>query len=582
MRKMITFALLTLIFATSVRGQVEKSATLALQEEVHVRLNNTVFLTGEYLFYKAFVLDTIKKSFSNKSDLMYVELIGADLNVLFKHKLSLEEGQGHSDFFIPNTVTSGTYKLIAYTPRTIAGNTPNFFQKDIGIINPYRAAQDQVLANSQAKPKQNGPAERLSKGAHDKSRRQFNMLELHTDSVSYGTRAKVSVQIKNNSNELGFGTYVLSVHKQSVMSGPFQDHEQKSDDAHTSVAPTENIDVTMVPNGTVVQGFLQSTKPDVSVSGVDVALSVPGTHFIFKVATTNAHGVFRFILDAELQDETALLQVLGSDPEYFNIVTEPEKGMAYTDIAFETFHITAAVADELVQRSIYNQIENAYYGVKPDTIQAAVPSRSFVHYEERLTYNLDDYERFSTLDEVFTEYAKYVWTSRDEAGEKVVKVFQRDYNEHSGNLPLLFIDGVLVANHTDFLNVDARTITTLSIIQREYRFGGTDYQGVLLLETKDGLYGRTKNKELYTEIDLFSPQPKKAYYRQQYSNANHHSRIPDYRTQLAWFPSVQVNDTQTPLSFFTSDIPGSYEIRLDGFTEHGKQITIRKSFMVTE
>ena len=53
--------------------------------------------------------------------------------------------------------------------------------------------------------------------------------------------------------------------------------------------------------------------------------------------------------------------------------------------------------------------------------------------------------------------------------------------------------------------------------------------------------------------------------------------VPDYRTTLYWNPTVQLDDTgQATVEFYTSDAPTDYDISIEGVTQNGKIIQMKK------
>jgi len=556
--------------------------TTPQQEHLYVHLNNTVFLTGEYLFYKTYVTNTTKKSYSKISDIVFVELVAEDLHVVFRHKIRLAEGQGYSDFFIPNTIVSGNYKLLAYTPHMINGVKKHYFETDVAIINPYQTDQSEILSNTE-------DGGLLNKGKNiiepqGLNTNSFQILEIELAKTTFHTREQVVFNLKNNSAEVGAGNYSISVVKKEVNAAP-------NTKMATSFSEKIIIDKTATNNfrktatkGITVQGNLVNIQTNTSQANKDISLSIPGKDFVFKVTTTDAVGNFNFILDPAITAKKAILQVLDAAPENYRFVLLAEAGVPYTSLKFTNFVMDASQQEIIQNRSVYNQIENAYYSVKPDTIQATIPPKSFIHFEEKIRYNLDDYTRFPTLRETITEYVTLISPARDKEGNRVLKAFQRDLSAETGHLPLLFIDGVFVHNHSDFLAVDVMNIQTIALVQRNYQFGKTDYQGVILLETIDASFAKNKNTLPYYEIPLFTAQPKKKYYKQKYDGGtlNSYNRIPDYRHQLVWEPSVAITTSNTPFSFYTSDVLGEYVISIEGFTQFGTPVSVKKEIVVLD
>lgn len=55
------------------------------------------------------------------------------------------------------------------------------------------------------------------------------------------------------------------------------------------------------------------------------------------------------------------------------------------------------------------------------------------------------------------------------------------------------------------------------------------------------------------------------------------SMAPDYRTTLYWNPSVEFDETgRATVEFYTSDAPADYDISIEGVTQNGKIIQLKK------
>jgi hypothetical protein len=70
------------------------------------------------------------------SKIGYIELI--DSNNQNVYKIYLKNGTGQGDFFIPTTLKTGDYKLVAYTTWMLNRSVTALFQVSISIINPFQ------------------------------------------------------------------------------------------------------------------------------------------------------------------------------------------------------------------------------------------------------------------------------------------------------------------------------------------------------------------------------------------------------------------------------------------------------------
>ena len=107
------------------------------QEKVFLHHNTSLLLTGEYLYYKLYCFNANTNKLSEISKMGYVELISENGTSIFKHKIKLINGLGQGDYFVPTSIPSGNYKLLAYTQWMRNGEKHNFFSSDISIVNPF-------------------------------------------------------------------------------------------------------------------------------------------------------------------------------------------------------------------------------------------------------------------------------------------------------------------------------------------------------------------------------------------------------------------------------------------------------------
>jgi hypothetical protein len=236
------------------------------------------------------------------------------------------------------------------------------------------------------------------------------------------------------------------------------------------------------------------------------------------------------------------------------------------------------MGEEIRQRSIHNQIENSYFEVKPDTLQALVAVDPF-EGEIPEVYQLEDYTRFPTLEETLVELIEHVWVKREDDGEPTFWVRQPmapQGPDYTTDPPLVVVDGILVQDHNSLLGYDARKIKTIKVLRDKYQLGGANYQGMVVIETIDATFLENWDTPLGTRFSYLPPSLKKNYFRQMEYVAN----VPDFRYQLLWEPEISLQGEGKSYSFYTSQVPGEYEICLEGYTTYGKPISLITSIVV--
>ncbi len=572
------------LFGQSIKS--DKNGRKIPNEKIFVHYNSTLLFAGEYLLYKVYNLN--HKGLSSLSKIAYVELVGEDMEIVFKHKVRLENSAGQGDFFIPSTVKSGNYKLIAYTKWMRNGSENDFFQGEIAIINPYQSDQKKILKDSS-----NISTRSV---ALNPNKKKLSIPEVGNSSVKirfeqdvFKRRAKVSLRIEDVSDSYSNGSYSISVRNMDTIKKPqplssetFK--ESWGEEHETSNTKIENLMYLPEYRGEYISGRIYSEDSTMSVESEKVAISIPEENgYVLKVVATDKNGMFSTNLEKEYSGTKMVVQVLGENRKKYKLALDQETALDYSDLVFNRFKITPKIKDMIVERSVHNQIENGYFSIKPDSIKpihAIVPNYQGMLY----TYNLDDYTRFSTVGETLVEVVELVWAKRIGQDEYTFQIKENDYDFYTSPdfPPLIIVDGILVQNHTHLLQYNARNVKSISFLRDKYIVGPKIFQGVLVVETIDKDYVSPYGGEHRTSMELFRPLPKKSYYYQEYGNETDltSDRILDFRYQLYWDPNLTLSDSQNEVIFYTSDIPGEYEMVLEGFSSSGNPVSVKRKFMV--
>lgn len=550
-------------------------------EAIYVHSNASLFLPGEYLYFSLYCINTKTFRSSGLSKVAYVQLIGENGMVAFTHKVPLDRGMGQGDYFFPTDLPSGNYKLVAYTHWMKNAGKEQFFMADITFLNPYRADQtafltaapDSVICGS-------GNTERGDMGIPDDS---GDVLALELEGSSFRPGEEVTLGIRNYRDALGHGRYSLSVrrveefpHARGVTSRAYASGYP---DMKKEIPQRVN-DQIAVPEqrGELISGQVRDLASGEPLAGQWLAISLPGEDFQFKQAQTDREGKFYTYITLPFQGEYGIAELMESvevPPGFTWARTYQWEG----DIpCFHSFRLDASMEEAIRQRSVHNQIENSYFEVKPDTI-LQVESPDPFQGDVPLVFELDEFTRFPTLRETFVEVVNFVMVRRDDEGGSTFRVLpplDQKVDEDALDPPLVVMDGILVPQIGALLDYDARKIRNIKVLRGQYQLGGMTYQGMVAIETMDAVYASEWESDLGERFSYLPPRPHKQYYRQGPPSAH----IPDFRYQLLWEPDIRVEGAGKAFSFYTSQVPGTYEVRLEGFTSYGKPVSLRAELEV--
>ncbi len=515
-----------------------------LKEEIYTQINNNFLVTGEKLYYKIYCLNPITKKLSKQSKIGNILLLNSKNEVINKQKVNLTNGEAYGDFFIDNSLVSGTYKLISYTNLMLLND--NIFINEIVIINPFIKKIDSLefLYNKNIKNSFNNDLISLNKQKFS----QRDLVEIKLDSTLINGKYSISVYKKTNTIP---NTPKITNYKNS------------------KINPLKNKNITVETRGYTLSGTV-TRKDKKGMTYKPIGLSVPRQK-INLIGSTNKNGDFSFYIK-NLNDNKLNLQILDDNAHAYKINLDDEEKLSFIPKKSNYLKIGNEIINEIKKRAIYTQINRSFIKLKKDSIFKNKEIKKT--YDSRIkTIYLDDYKRFKTLKETTIEVLDDVFYSQENGR---YKFHVRDIiNETDKSLPtLLIINGQIIYSHDDYINFSAYKIKSISLLKEKYIFGAITYQGIMEINLFDENF--IPDVPNSYNFSLINPEPKKMYYKEDYSNSKN-NRVPDYRTQLYWNPNL---DPSKNITFYTSDIKGEYTIEIQGIDKKNKPIFIQKQITV--
>lgn len=548
-------------------------------ETIFLSTNATTFVTGETLYYKLNCLKLSNKTPSNISKIAYIELVDSDKKTVFKNKIYLENSKGQGDYFVPTNIQTGNYKLIAYTNWMLNQTVAPFFQMDVAIINPFQISENQSSVNiSSNSPKTNTPAFPIQQSQNVKTN---DYLKLNLNKKSFSTREQATLDITTLNDITKNGNYSLSIRKLEDLPSTKQTTAEEFSKIAIKIEPINKANKIILPElrGEMISGKIISKNNPNDIQNITIGLSIPGKTFTFKVVKTDKEGNFIFNLDKPYYNSSVNIQVMDDKRSDYTLVLNSNPEIDFSKLNFKpSVNLTPDLSETLLNRSIASQIENAYYSNKKDSI-VKVKSISTFYEPIAIEYLLDDYTRFPTLKETAIEIVKEMYY---EHKDKKYTLHLRDYNIYtqSPEPALVLIDGLLLQDANELFEYNMKNIYKISIIPGPYYLGPKKFNGLISFTTKTQDFISKQSGSYIVDASVLKPSIKKEYYSPDYSDKSKNERIPDYRYQLLWLPELTLENNEKPIAFYTSDVTGTFEISLEGFTDQGIPISLKNTFEV--
>ncbi len=323
--------------------------------------------------------------------------------------------------------------------------------------------------------------------------------------------------------------------------------------------------------GNLITGLVEANgKPSQNQT---VYLSAPAKEYQFYASKTDSAGRFFFNTDRIPSSSNLVFTVNNKSCPDCKVTMDRGALDDYSIFKVPQLHIDSTFKKLIERRSVLSQIENAYYVQKQDSITGHSGERFYGKPDK--SYRLDDYVRFPTMEDVFIEYITEIIT-RKSGDQHEIRAMNFVTRQAFTEEPLVLLDGVPLFDVEQIMNYNPLILEKIEVVGRRYFYGPLDVQGIISLSTYNG---DVPNISLPEKFTFTGVQPRKKYYSPDY-RTRALDKIPDYRIQLYWNPEVTVSSKETKLSFFTSDIPGEYEIVAEGMQSDGTPIYERRVIRV--
>jgi hypothetical protein len=321
-------------------------------------------------------------------------------------------------------------------------------------------------------------------------------------------------------------------------------------------------------DGHIITAKIISTETGAPAKNVLTYLGIPGKRVQLYTArsdssgrllynTKNFYGQSEIIDQTNTQiDSTYRIDILSPFSEQFSKTTLPK------------FQFNTGTQKALQEHSLGIQVLNIYSGNQIKRFYDPLIDSSAFYGHPYKSYKLDDYTRFTTMEEVMREYVTEENITRSK-GRFHIKVLS-DRGFLDGGDPLVILDGIPVFNIDKLFTVDPLKIRKLEVVPRTYFYGPAESVGIFSFTSYKGDLGGVELDPHAIVMDYEGMQLQREFYSPVYdSQGQATSRIPDFRNVLYWSPSVN-SQGKGAVSFYTSDQPGKYVGVVQGLTATGQ------------
>ncbi|MFI5160885.1 MAG: hypothetical protein ACHQHN_06385 [Sphingobacteriales bacterium] len=321
-------------------------------------------------------------------------------------------------------------------------------------------------------------------------------------------------------------------------------------------------------NGHIVTGKLINTLTNTPTADVVAYFGIPGKKVQLFTARSDSSGKLLFNTKGFYGPGEIVIQTNTQHDSTYRIDIVSPFSEQYSKSQVPQFNLTPDMQQSLEKNSLGMQVLNIYSGENIRHYDLPRDSSAFFGTPDKV-YKLDDYTRFTTMEEVLREYIREVYVVRSDKRYHIKVISGAGFLEGD---PLVMLDGIPIFDIDKVIAIDPLKVKRLDVIKDRYFWGSADAEGILSYTTYKGDLGGVELDPHAVVLDYEGLQLQRVFYSPAYdSDKAAASRVPDFRNVLYWAPTVNTGaQGAKQLSFYTSDQEGQYIGVIQGLTADGQ------------
>ena len=542
-------------------------------ERTYIATDRDVYVAGDVVWYSAFCLDAARGTLSPISGVGYVEL-HEGASMVASGKFALQNGRGAGRLSLPASLPTGNYRLVAYTTQNKAEEDYDYTglaSKTLSVFN--------VLSN-----------ERVKDGVEVVEPEEYGRLVAERspvkpamttgDGMTVGMSWDDGVMTLVNHGDKPVTLSLSAFHDDGILpnGNPTIADFTK---ACRQVGP-RSFDNTVIPEyeGEIIRGHVTGFNQEMipRLTGKSAFISTPSEEFDVYASFIDEKGRVEFFTGNIYGNKEYVCEIAGIDPSLncFIELESPFVGAPVEPAA--KLPLSTALKDRLLARSVAMQVERQFTA---DTLLDPLPVLMGADFgDDAIVYPLDDYTRFTTMEEVLVEFVQEMRARRDRDGKRIIQIRLKDGTEvQFSNTPtLMMIDGVPVFDQQKILDYDPLLVEQIRIYPHTCYIGSFSFEGVANFVTYKHNLPAFKFGGNVRVIDYEGVAWPMAFTGAALAGAEGY---PDYRQTIFWHPLLELAPGQTlSLPCRLPDYKGRFNAVAEGLSETGEPLVSRISFEV--
>ncbi|MCW3120340.1 MAG: hypothetical protein JWM28_4422 [Chitinophagaceae bacterium] len=322
--------------------------------------------------------------------------------------------------------------------------------------------------------------------------------------------------------------------------------------------------------GHLIAGKIINKQSGMPAKNITAYLSAPAKKYQFTAAASNPEGQVLFNTKDFTGTEQIIVQTNSKLDSNYRVDIFSPYAEKFSETLLPALAIPPSIQNQLLYQSINSQVQTTYLNDSLNRFYFPFADTSHFFGPPEKVYYLDDYTRFTTMEEVLREYVMEV--SPRKQNRKFHLYMLQNPHEFFTSDPLVLVDGVPFFDMDSIIAMDPLKINKIEVLSKKYYYGPLISDGIVSYSTYKGDLDGVRLDPNAVVMEYEGLQLQREFYSPVYETpAQKNSRVPDFRNLLYWAPDIKINrQNKTAVSFYTSDLEGKYFILVQGISASGK------------
>ena len=546
-------------------------------EHIYVHLDKKIYVAGDYIRYKVYVLNDMNLLQSPESKVLYFVLTERKSGEQFPWRINLSNSTLYGSYKLPGDMNPGVYQLAVFTNLVRESNPAKVFYRELIVLNLGKETPDTIyvspsdtIARNQTETTtgtMDQPPVRLALAKSAFAANEKVILEVSADNLQISDTANLSVSVINET--------------------PFDDTLQV-DNIVQQLSRYRETNETYCSDGLEDKSYLLSghilNKSDgspVRNTGIFLAV-IDSLSPKIKYSASDDYGCFHFYLSQFYDNREIIVQSANGVPDSEITWSLDKKTVPYSGSPGSQVLLSGEQINCLDQAKDIKLIEAVY--TEDVTMQKTIETMPEISYFAcpDITIIPDDYAEMANFREITLNIIPQL-RLRTRKEEYYLEV----YNETRGGLGennLLLLNGVPFKDINYIATLGTRDIRKIEVINSgSFIAGDLKYNAVVSIYTHDVALPEPylKNYAMVFYNTVAGTDEKAEGIRFGVPERSW-SHFPDFRSNLYWNPDLKVPGKNTmAVEFTTSLLQGKFRAEVQGITSSGIPVVAYISFSVT-